>query len=39
MASYPGSEVGYWQNADFDYAVVTEAGLTSPTTVAGLIMR
>lgn len=39
IASYHGSEVGYWQNTDFDYAVVTEAGFTSPTTVAGLLMR
>lgn len=39
MASYPGSEVGFWQNADFDYAVVTEAGFTGPTTVAGLLVR
>lgn len=39
MANYPGSQVGYWQNADFDYAVVSGADSLVPTTVAGLITR
>ncbi|MBF9052354.1 hypothetical protein GTA62_20305 [Roseobacter sp. HKCCD9010] len=37
VVEYPDSQVGYWRHADFDYAVISEAGSIDPLLVAGLL--